>query len=530
MEPFKAHIEIEDEEEDNYDSTKRDGARSSTRGLCDCGYKHWLHGIEYDFVVKPEGFSAILGFNVTDNVYLVAEQFVIKNDRSKDLNHRNKINALVDFLSSVRQKALLNAGITQPLPPTQETKFDPTKPIFSIPNKNLTHYNKVTGKFETSIYKATDLPHYTPEEVAENVRKAKLLQEESKKIDEEIKKREKATSSISDRVKMDRQEVEAEAKLRNQIQSYKKESPSKANMTRVVKNGVIEYVETSSLQTHSSEAKFADIQGLHSKKSSHPKYCEHCDAIHDDDDDDDDEHDHDHGAGKRVIAIPAGALEQVNKIFDQFEGKIPKELWADEVILLKIVKDSPPFKATQKLMLESGFDEFEVHLRIKGVLTKHLNISESAVAAYLPAPSFTVMTPTKVYAPRATGGMTASATTATVGHSLSPSVSVSVEPSPPPAPEVSSQEAQPPAQLIQLEENKPTTSIRVRLIDGKTITVTLHMDNTVEQLHNHLRAVSNVGAFKLMDMTSRPSKALTDMTLTIEKANIARGSISQVKQ
>jgi len=84
------------------------------------------------------------------------------------------------------------------------------------------------------------------------------------------------------------------------------------------------------------------------------------------------------------------------------------------------------------------------------------------------------------------------------------------------------------ASLIEVDLDAPTTSLKVRLIDGTQVTVTLNHHHTVQQLIDHVRVLSNkTTPFKLMDTTAFPRKHLTDGSTTIKQANLLNGTILQ---
>jgi len=86
------------------------------------------------------------------------------------------------------------------------------------------------------------------------------------------------------------------------------------------------------------------------------------------------------------------------------------------------------------------------------------------------------------------------------------------------------------ASLIEVDTQAPTTSLRVRLINGSQVTVSVNHTNTVQQLIDHIRVLSNTtGPFKLMDTTTIPRKQLTDGSVTIKQANLLNGTILQTQ-
>jgi len=86
------------------------------------------------------------------------------------------------------------------------------------------------------------------------------------------------------------------------------------------------------------------------------------------------------------------------------------------------------------------------------------------------------------------------------------------------------------ASLIEVDTQAPTTSLRVRLINGNQVTVSVNHTHTVQQLIDHVRVLSNTsGTFKLMDTTIIPRKQLTDGSVTIKQANLLNGTILQIQ-
>jgi len=83
---------------------------------------------------------------------------------------------------------------------------------------------------------------------------------------------------------------------------------------------------------------------------------------------------------------------------------------------------------------------------------------------------------------------------------------------------------------IEVDVSLPQTAIRVRLFDGKQITVNVNHNTTVDQLIQHIRSASNLSLdtqFTLKNMGAFPPQVLTQPSLTIKAANLLNGNVVQ---
>jgi len=81
---------------------------------------------------------------------------------------------------------------------------------------------------------------------------------------------------------------------------------------------------------------------------------------------------------------------------------------------------------------------------------------------------------------------------------------------------------------ISVNAEEPVTQLRLALIDGQKVPLTINHTHTVQNLLDHIRTISgHKGPFKLIDMASFPRKELKDFSLSIKAANLLNGSVQQ---
>jgi len=86
----------------------------------------------------------------------------------------------------------------------------------------------------------------------------------------------------------------------------------------------------------------------------------------------------------------------------------------------------------------------------------------------------------------------------------------------------------PPTYTISVNKDEPVTQLRLALVDGRKVPLTINHTHTVQNLFDHIRTMSgHRGSFKLIDMASFPRKELKDFTQTIKAANLLNGSVQQ---
>jgi len=167
-------------------ATAQPGQRSETKGPCNCGYKHWLDGVEYDFVFHLN--IGPIGYSVGDNPYETATNFLL-------------IHGVPDWES---QSASLGDWLLQVTSPLiekweQQQKQNPgsqhlvtSPPSSQAPSSHPQH-------------EAT----YTPIKLSPEEEKAaaKLREEYKKQVARQKTEEEKKKEELRQRIEMDRKEI-----------------------------------------------------------------------------------------------------------------------------------------------------------------------------------------------------------------------------------------------------------------------------------------------------------------------------------
>jgi UBX domain-containing protein 1 len=84
-----------------------------------------------------------------------------------------------------------------------------------------------------------------------------------------------------------------------------------------------------------------------------------------------------------------------------------------------------------------------------------------------------------------------------------------------------------PAPPPAMDAGRPSTSIAVRLLNGKRQVVKINLDATVQDLASHLVPHADSAPFRLM--SGFPPQALMDPTVTIEAAGLKGAQVSMQK-
>eukprot|EP01130_Rhizamoeba_saxonica_P007924 TRINITY_DN3205_c0_g2_i1.p1 TRINITY_DN3205_c0_g2~~TRINITY_DN3205_c0_g2_i1.p1 ORF type:complete len:147 (-),score=41.25 TRINITY_DN3205_c0_g2_i1:13-453(-) len=76
-----------------------------------------------------------------------------------------------------------------------------------------------------------------------------------------------------------------------------------------------------------------------------------------------------------------------------------------------------------------------------------------------------------------------------------------------------------------VDSTKPTTTIRVRMKSGKSLTLTLNHDHTVADLYAHIKALTGLSELTLRN--SFPPKPLNNFDQSLSEANLLNSAIVQ---
>lgn len=103
----------------------KNGEKSTEKGPCPCGYRHWVDGKVYDFVFhldarRPE---TAIGFNLGDNATATAEDFV---ERKGGLGLGFKTKEFVNQVANFIRSSLIEEGYEEAM---TRDDWDPTKPM-----------------------------------------------------------------------------------------------------------------------------------------------------------------------------------------------------------------------------------------------------------------------------------------------------------------------------------------------------------------------------------------------------------------
>jgi len=191
----------------------KDGQPSSSPGPCKCGKRHYLEGIEYDYVftIMSDKGPLKLGFNANDNPYIAAQEFITKHQLNEhSLDDTPIRNAIADQIlknteiGSSPSQAEHGVKANGSKDSTNNVNFDPYKSTVAVPKSGV-YFNKQTGKFESKIYD----PILKVAEEAERNRTTQEAQRRYKKITEE---KEKEKNKIQEKIEQDKRERQAAKK------------------------------------------------------------------------------------------------------------------------------------------------------------------------------------------------------------------------------------------------------------------------------------------------------------------------------
>jgi len=82
---------------------------------------------------------------------------------------------------------------------------------------------------------------------------------------------------------------------------------------------------------------------------------------------------------------------------------------------------------------------------------------------------------------------------------------------------------------LTVNTDSPTTIIKIRLIDGTTKEITVNHTHTISDIVEHIRSISGVSEFKLVNTSAFPRKTLTELKLTVKEANLMNTNLTQTR-
>lgn len=442
-------VDLPEEQQPNNFPHKRDGERSKNRGPCPCGYRHWCDGKEYDFVFQWPGINALGGFNLSDNAFTVAEDYVTKYHRSSKWDHRHIVNQIAHAIMRQTDRSSHHDVVKST---NEKSNFDPYKEDYNVPQVGTTRYNKVTGQFEKTIYPLNETR--TPEEEAEIKRKQAILEENQKKLMKEKEEEDKRREGIVEIIRRDRLES-----ADKEIKHIEPKSTNTSGKIAKLEGGVVVWVDPPSLKLPKNPVGAATVRSISDLSHDFPHH-HHLSASESDEEEEEDE------------------IEKLSRL--------PKIFWNDHIFLKLLSKHGE--EVTKKIMLTVGFGESELEeILFKGKehLKRHkkMKLKEKELKPNGRRLGNAVNEEKKSPPP----------TTATPS---SPPPQNNTSPSPPPPPP------------LTVDIDSPTTTIKIRLIDGTTKEITANHTHTISDIIDYLRRISGVSEFKLVNTSAFPRKKI----------------------
>jgi len=207
--------------------------RSTTPGPCECGFRHWVDGVEYDFVIRLQSEKGLLplGFNVDDNPYLIAQDFVSRHDLNKgSLNDQPIVNKIANAIMESTPERVRGKTKVKSKEEEEKSEFDPFQARLTIPGSR-TRYNKTTGEFSHTTYLNIEKKEKEERELKE---REKLSQENKIQVQLEKEKEEMERDKIKNRMRMDKMEVEENRKRTRELKSNLKTNSNSFSKKRVL--------------------------------------------------------------------------------------------------------------------------------------------------------------------------------------------------------------------------------------------------------------------------------------------------------
>jgi len=334
----------------------------------------------------------------------------------------------------------------------------------------------VTGEFVKTTYASTD--KRTPEEEAEIKRKQAILEENQKKLMKEKEEDEKRKAGIVEIIRRDRQEREEELKIQLE---HRLNSPG--GKIAKVEDGVVVWVDPPPLKlptklTPTKEPTLRTISDLSSDPlHNHHGHHNHHPPVSDSDSDSDDDD---------VL------LEKL--------PRLPKIFWNDHIFLKLFTKHGE--ELTRRIMKTVGFGETELD---------------------------EIMSKGKEYLRRHKKSLPQSSPKQDIGRRLgsAPEVEKPVQLTTITSPPDPSRQSSAP--ILTVNNDSPTTIIKIRLIDGTTKEITVNHTHTISDIVEHIRSISGVSEFKLVNTSAFPRKTLTELKLTVKEANLMNTNLTQTR-
>eukprot|EP01102_Stenamoeba_stenopodia_P020842 TRINITY_DN826_c0_g10_i1.p1 TRINITY_DN826_c0_g10~~TRINITY_DN826_c0_g10_i1.p1 ORF type:complete len:529 (+),score=175.11 TRINITY_DN826_c0_g10_i1:147-1733(+) len=457
-----------------------DGARSDTRGPCNCGYKHWLDDQEYDYILRFEltrTRAAMLGYNAGQNVYEVAQEFVAREfPEAPDPQQ-----AVMKIADAILQQIGPEAGMSENNNNNSEDSVLTLDLSAASSSSSSSPSSSLAGGLASvdSPY-LSSVPSSSFTSNSQNARE-QMLQEQRK----EKKQEEEQKNKLRQQMLLQRKEREANEKLKKTTQ---------AQTVVPARQLLSQRPQTQQQQPQAQPQALTTEASNHTPKqpttTTQPKRFLIGDEEdeEDGDEDEEDEEDEEDNANRlnwanRILSFKKEELMMKTNMNEQHAALVFK-------LAQEIVNSQQHKKSKGK-----GFKAFSGH--------GHTLAAESPV---LSSNSSTTRTTT-----------TTSATTKTKTHS---DVSIGG----PSNPIVIDEEEQ---QFV-LDETAQKTTIQIRLHNNTRIVGTFNLTHRISDVRNWLRSQRPKDVEMPYElMCSYPVKKLTDLNQTIQDAGIQNSMVHQ---
>jgi len=491
----------------------QDGERSSAPGPCDCGYKHWLEGEEYDYVfqIKTGDGTKKIGYNDSDNPYLVAQNFMAKNRlNEKSLNDTPYISALANaIMDNTREHRTSREESGRPWKKPEEEStgipFEPYTSSWAVPTSGV-HFNKQTNQWEGTTYDE----HKKSAEAEEKKRK-EMSEEAKKKYQEEKLKKEIEKQRIKDQLRLDK--LEREAKRRAEQQKYSAPTPVKT-----MENGILRVSRSSedlqrSDNREEDEDKLNDFSSIQrsvspfdrpfspvDRDSNSPSPFEYHKPTEKS------------SGGIRTLSNmhSSSNAESSSDEEEDIETPTSKDDWTLPLMLVKFNQLGK--SAFCQALLDSGFTAHETDHLVKFVVVleakRQAELKKQQIMAMYAANMSTPEPKNENFRAFTGSGKTLGSTEENNFIYEEPKATPVL-----------------PNFEIKLDSSQPVVSIQIRLHNGGKLLGKFNPGHTIQDIRMYIESNASGSNYELM--TTFPKKVLADPTQTIQSAGLANAVIVQ---
>jgi hypothetical protein len=525
--------------------SKEDGNPSPSKGPCGCGHKHWLEGKEYDFVFRlPTSRGLIfLGYNMNDNPYTVAAEFISKHRLNEGtLDDTRLISAIAGEILDSTQQAQEQATPVQSTPLPASRPWNPYEATTGSAVGSHSRYDSTTGRWE-SVIPGSELKRLASSSGGtggkpEDKEKHRLVAEEKKKLQTMKAKQAAEKERIRQQMKIAR--LEREEKIREE---KRREEERKKQIKAQMTDGNLSWQVTTQspqLPPATSSLSAPDILPSSSGHTADspsfiptPEWYEHKERDEDENGSEDEDEYEDTQDFQRLLeegraawSAKAGAKKGRVQTLESLRKTEPEE----PSVPTKKEEWTLPMMKHQYMQLEeamfvgaldnAGFAPSEIQrdisllrlLATHGAAPQPLRQSKKVENERMAGASEPPQSPTWF---------------AGSGQSLRSSA-------PPPTAEktgevLGQEPGQPsgvPAQRVVVDNSKPTTTVAVKLSNGQRLVIKCNMTHTIAELRGHIDCEYPISQ-RYQLMLVYPRKILSDETVSVERAGLLNASIVQ---